>query len=71
MTVCKDDAKVIVIDYYYGHYCTRVLFTFLMRTKRTFSPKCSYYLTRWKYEPWIQWAYVIILHKMAIKTQES
>ena len=27
--VCKVDVKVLVVDYYYGHYFTRGLFTLL------------------------------------------
>ena len=53
--VGRVDVKVLVVDYYCGHYCTRGLFTFSMRMRRTFSPNGSYYITRWKYEydPWI------------------
>ena len=44
------DVKVVVVDYYNKHYCTRGLFAFSMRTMRTFIPKVSFYIMRWKYE---------------------
>ena len=34
--VRKVDVKVLVVDFYYGHYCTGTLFTFSMRTRKHF-----------------------------------
>ena len=56
--VFKVDVKILVVII----LGIRRLFTFSMRTKRTFSPNGSYYLTRGYY------GHGIILHKMVPDT---